>query len=489
MIEQLCQNLNTAQREAVEHCQGPLLVVAGAGSGKTRVLTARIAHLIATYGVAPNRIFAVTFTNKAAQEMKRRVGRLLGQDPGGLWIGTFHSLSARLLRREAPLLGFTRQFTIYDEDDRVSLIRRLMKERGLDTKSFSPRAVQSIISGAKNRMLAPAALEESAGFDRLVAVAAQVYHALGPALKAANAMDFDDLLLHPLAVFREHPDRLAMYQDRFQFILVDEFQDTNGAQYDLVRLLGQHGNVCAVGDDDQSIYGWRGALVQNMIDFQSDFPRTTVIRLEENYRSTQLILDAANHVIADNVGRLGKTLFTRRTGGERVTVVASADERDEAEWLVREFVAIEAESWKETEGTSISQRGVEEFYHDLTRTLVEEGWFRPFWLNLDGKMIGFIYGAAFRDTYFALKTSYIRAHSKLSPGIQLFREAVEDAFRSGLSRFDFVGQTSRWKEDWATGSLEHVDLRFYRSGLAGLADHLIDTQAKPLVRKLRQRGS
>jgi DNA helicase-2/ATP-dependent DNA helicase PcrA len=298
VIEQLYQNLNAAQREAVEHLEGSLLVVAGAGSGKTRVLTARIAHLIATHGVAPNRIFAVTFTNKAAQEMKRRVGRLLGRDPSGLWIGTFHALSARLLRREAPLLGFTRQFTIYDEDDRVSLIRRLMKERGIDTKSFSPRA----------RMLQPAALEESAGFDRLVAVSAQVYQALGPALKAANAMDFDDLLLHPLAVFREHPDRLAMYQDRFQFILVDEFQDTNGAQYDLVRLLGQHGNVCAVGDDDQSIYGWRGAQVQNMID-----------------------------VIADNAGRLGKTLFTRRSGGEPVTVVATADERDEAEWLVREL--------------------------------------------------------------------------------------------------------------------------------------------------------
>jgi DNA helicase-2/ATP-dependent DNA helicase PcrA len=337
VIEQLYQNLNAAQREAVEHLEGSLLVVAGAGSGKTRVLTARIAHLIATHGVAPNRIFAVTFTNKAAQEMKRRVGRLLGRDPSGLWIGTFHALSARLLRREAPLLGFTRQFTIYDEDDRVSLIRRLMKERGIDTKSFSPRAVQSIISGAKNRMLQPAALEESAGFDRLVAVSAQVYQALGPALKAANAMDFDDLLLHPLAVFREHPDRLAMYQDRFQFILVDEFQDTNGAQYDLVRLLGQHGNVCAVGDDDQSIYGWRGAQVQNMIDFQSDFPRTKVVRLEENYRSTQLVLDAANHVIADNAGRLGKTLFTRRSGGEPVTVVATADERDEAEWLVREL--------------------------------------------------------------------------------------------------------------------------------------------------------
>lgn len=337
MIESLNQNLNTVQRQAVEHVDGPLLVVAGAGSGKTRVLTARIAHLIAVHGVTPTRIFAVTFTNKAAQEMKRRVGRLLGRDPAGLWIGTFHALSARLLRREAHLLGFSRNFTIYDEDDRVSLIRRLMKERNLDTKTFSPRAVQSIISGAKNEMVEPRALEESAGFDRLVAVAAQVYHALGPALKAANAMDFDDLLIHPLTVFRQHPERLKIYQEGFRFILVDEFQDTNRAQYDLVRLLGAHGNVCAVGDDDQSIYGWRGAKVKNMLDFQTDFDGTTVVRLEENYRSTQLILDAANHVIADNVGRLGKTLFTRRSGGEAVTVVAAADERDEAEWLVREF--------------------------------------------------------------------------------------------------------------------------------------------------------
>jgi len=337
VIDKLHHNLNAPQRQAVEHVDGPVLVVAGAGSGKTRVLTTRIAHLIAAHGVHPARIFAVTFTNKAAQEMKRRVGRLLGRDPAGLWIGTFHALSARLLRREAPLLGFSRHFTIYDEEDRLSLIRRLMKERNLDTKTFSPRAVQSVISSAKNDMQSPEALEGAAGFDRLVAVSAQVYHALGPALKAANAMDFDDLLIHPLTVFRQHPDRLQEYRERFQFILVDEFQDTNRVQYDLVRLLGAHGNVCAVGDDDQSIYGWRGAKVQNMLDFQTDFRDTTVVRLEENYRSTQVVLDAANHVIADNLGRLGKTLFTRRDGGEPVTVVAAADERDEAEWLVREL--------------------------------------------------------------------------------------------------------------------------------------------------------
>jgi len=335
---ELSHALNPAQQEAVDHVHGPILVLAGAGSGKTRVLTTRIAHLIDRHGVPPDRIFAVTFTNKAAGEMKHRIGRLLDRDPSGLWIGTFHSLSARLLRREAPLLGFTRQFTIYDEDDRVSLIRRLMDQRGHSTKVFPPRAVQALISGAKNRMMPPSELAAGVSqFDRLAQVSADVYAAMGPALKAANAMDFDDLLLHPLTLFREHPDRLRFYQAKFSFVLVDEFQDTNRAQYQLIRLLGAHGNVCAVGDDDQSIYGWRGADVRNMQEFLKDFPGAKLVRLEENYRSTQVVLDAANGVIAENTGRIGKTLTTRRRGGEPVTLVAAADERDEAEWVVREL--------------------------------------------------------------------------------------------------------------------------------------------------------
>jgi DNA helicase-2/ATP-dependent DNA helicase PcrA len=334
---ELAPALNPAQREAVEHVEGPLLVLAGAGSGKTRVLTMRIAALIDRHGVPPERIFAVTFTNKAAGEMKHRIGQLLNRNPSGLWIGTFHSLAARLLRREAELLGFSHRFTIYDEDDRLSLIRRLMEQRGHSTKMFPPRAIQSVISAAKNRMVPPSQLAAGATFDRIVQVAADVYTALGPALKAANAMDFDDLLLHPLTLFREHPDRLRAYQTRFSFLLVDEFQDTNRAQYELIRLLGAHGNVCAVGDDDQSIYGWRGADVRNMQDFLKDFPGARLVRLEENYRSTQVVLDAANGVIAENSGRIGKTLTTRRRGGESVTLLAAADERDEAEWVVREL--------------------------------------------------------------------------------------------------------------------------------------------------------
>jgi DNA helicase-2/ATP-dependent DNA helicase PcrA len=331
------RGLNPAQRTAVEHVEGPMLVLAGAGSGKTRVLTARIANLIERHGVPPERIFAVTFTNKAAGEMKERIGRLLQRDPSGLWIGTFHSLSARLLRREAELLGFTRSFTIYDEDDRLSLVKRLLDQRGHSTKLFPPRAVTSLISAAKNRMQSPEQLAAGAQFDRLAQVAADIYTQMGPALKQQNAMDFDDLMLHPLTLFEQHPDRLEAYRRKFSFLLVDEFQDTNRAQYLLVRKLGAHGNVFVVGDDDQSIYGWRGAEVRNMRDFQQDFPSAQLVRLEENYRSTQTILDAANGVIAENSGRIGKTLRTRRQAGEAITLVAAADERDEAEWVVREL--------------------------------------------------------------------------------------------------------------------------------------------------------
>ena len=348
--------LNPAQREAVEHPGGPLLVLAGAGSGKTRVLTARIAHLITTLHVAPQRIFAVTFTNKAAGEMRSRIGQLLGADPRGLWIGTFHSLSARLLRREAPLLGFGSNFTIYDSDDSEALVKRLLEARQLSTKVYSPRSVHGVISSAKNRMLTPEELGAQQDTP-LIKVAAEIYAALGPALKQANAMDFDDLLLHPLTLFREHPERLAYWQDRFQHVLVDEFQDTNAAQYLLVRHLAkQQGNLCVVGDDDQAIYGWRGADVRHMLTFQNDFPGTKLVRLEQNYRSTQIILDAANGIIAENSARLGKTLFTEKKGGDPVTLLSSADERDEAEWLANEFARRAADGDLAYEGMAILYR-------------------------------------------------------------------------------------------------------------------------------------
>jgi len=348
--------LNPQQQAAVRHPGGPLLVLAGAGSGKTRVLTARIAYLIQERGVAPQKIFAVTFTNRAAGEMRSRVAALLGADPKGLWIGTFHSLSARLLRREAAHLGFGPNFTIYDQDDSESFIKRLLEQRGLSPKANPPRAIHAVISSAKNRMLLAEELGAQAE-SPLERVAAEIYAQLGPALRQANAMDFDDLLLHPLALFREHPERLAYWQQRFQHVLVDEFQDTNAAQYRLVKLLAAgHTNFCVVGDDDQAIYGWRGADVRHMLSFQQDFPDATLIKLEQNYRSTQVILDAANGVIAENARRLGKTLFTATQGGEPVTLLTAADERDEAEWLAAELARRAAEADVPYEGMAILYR-------------------------------------------------------------------------------------------------------------------------------------
>src|SRR5438034_666798 len=348
--------LNPAQEAAVHHAGGPLLVLAGAGSGKTRVLTARIAHLIHDRGVPPERVFAVTFTNKAAGEMRSRIAGLLGADPRGLWIGTFHALAARLLRREAARLGFGSNFTIYDSDDSESFIKRLLDQRGLSPKANPPRAIHAIISGAKNRMVPP---EEFAAIadGPLARAAAEVYALLGPALQQANAMDFDDLLLHPLTLFARFPDRLAYWQRRFEHVLVDEFQDTNAAQYRMVRLLAaEHKNLCVVGDDDQAIYGWRGADVRHMLTFQQDFPGTTLVKLEQNYRSTQVILDAANGVIAENAERLGKTLFTARQGGDPVILLTAADERDEAQWLAAELARVAAETDIPYEGMAVLYR-------------------------------------------------------------------------------------------------------------------------------------
>ena len=348
--------LNDAQRAAVEHPGGPLLVLAGAGSGKTRVLTARIAHLILARGVRADRIFAVTFTNKAAEEMRGRVATLLGADPRGLWIGTFHSLAARLLRREAPLLGFSPSYSIYDSEDSEQLLGRMLEQRDLSAKTYPPRALHSLISAAKNRMISPEVFTRDAD-SALAKVAADCYQELGRILRQANAMDFDDLLLHPLTLFAAHPDRLAWWQQRFDHVLVDEFQDVNAAQYQIVqRLAARHRNLCVVGDDDQAIYGWRGADVRHMLAFREDFPESIVVKLEQNYRSTQIVLDVANAVIAENVARLGKTLFTERKGGDPAVVCAAADERDEAEWLAGECARLAADHDLPYEGMAVLYR-------------------------------------------------------------------------------------------------------------------------------------
>jgi DNA helicase-2/ATP-dependent DNA helicase PcrA len=329
--------LNPAQREAVLHFEGPMLVLAGAGSGKTRVLTARIARLIEHHGVDPSRILSVTFTNKAAGEMRERIGRLLGEDPKGMWSGTFHAIGARILRSAARQVGRTPSFTIYDEDDFLGLVKRLMEREGIPPKQWSPKVIASLISDAKNSLVGAAEYANLA-MDPASRAAASVYRHLEPALRSANAVSFDDLLVLPVEIFRSDEKTLAKYRDRFQFILVDEYQDTNRAQFQFIKLLGSgHGNVVVVGDDDQSIYGWRGADIRNILDFEKEFTAAKLVRLEENYRSTPDILEVANAAITQNVGRKGKTLRPTRASGERVTLVAALDERDEAEWVLEEI--------------------------------------------------------------------------------------------------------------------------------------------------------
>ena len=328
--------LNPDQRRAVEHFEGPSLVLAGAGSGKTRVLTSRIAHLVEHHGVDPSLIMAVTFTNKAAEEMRSRVQALLGAEPAGMWIGTFHSIGARILRRYAGRIGFSPGFTILDADDSLREIKRTMAEQEVP-KRWKPQAVQGAISSAKDRLVTPKEFAQAA-IDPFSRIVAGVYPAYQARLKAGNGFDFDDLLVKPVELFESNPDVLERFQHRFRFILVDEYQDTNHAQYRFLELLARkHGNLCVVGDDDQSIYGWRGASIRNILEFERDFPAACTVRLQRNYRSTQTILHVANRVIEENINRKGKTLYTENEAGPTITLVTAADERDEAEWIAAEI--------------------------------------------------------------------------------------------------------------------------------------------------------
>ncbi len=323
--------LNPEQLRAVEALEGPVLVLAGAGVGKTRVLTTRIAHLIASGRARPQEILAVTFTNKAAREMRERVGLLVGAQQAVPWLGTFHSVGVKILRMHAELVGLRPNFTILDTDDQLRLLKQILQAENLDDKRWPPRALASLIDGWKNRGLDPQHVpaSESGGFAG--GRGATLYAAYQQRLKALNAVDFGDLLLESLRLFRERADILENFQRRFRYILVDEYQDTNAVQYLWLRLLaGAHGNLCCVGDDDQSIYGWRGADVDNILRFEKDFPGAKVIRLERNYRSGGHILAVASGLIAHNQGRLGKTLFTDAPLGKRPTVTGVWDSQEEA---------------------------------------------------------------------------------------------------------------------------------------------------------------
>jgi len=335
--DDLLDGLNPAQFEAVTHTGGPLLVVAGAGSGKTRVLTHRIAHLIEEHGVSPYQVLAITFTNKAATEMRERVGRLVGPVAEKMWVSTFHSACVRILRRDAQRLGYPSQFTIYDQADAVRLTGYVIRDLGLDPKRFPPRAVHAAISALKNEGRSPLDAVEMAQviYDRKIAEVFVEYQAR---LKRAGAMDFDDLLGVTVELLQTQPDVLADYQNRFRHVLVDEYQDTNAVQNDLVVMLGEeHRNVCVVGDSDQSVYKFRGADMRNILEFETAFPDSTMVVLEQNYRSTQTILDAANAVIARNLARKPKDLWTESGAGDQIVRFQGEDETDEAQWITREM--------------------------------------------------------------------------------------------------------------------------------------------------------
>ena len=330
-------SLNPAQREAVVTTEGPLLVLAGAGSGKTRVLTYRIAHMIADLGIRPWQILAITFTNKAAAEMRERLGALLPNSTRGMWVCTFHAMCVRMLREDADLLGYTGQFTIYDDDDSRRMVREIMQGLDIDQKNFPINMIRGKISAAKNAMVGPDEMLEKAS-DPKERKAAQVYIELERRLRAANAMDFDDLLVRTLELLRTRPEVLDKYQERFRYISVDEYQDTNHVQYEIANLLAaKYQNLMVVGDDDQSIYSWRGADISNILDFEKDFKQAKVVKLEQNYRSTGHILNAANAVVRHNSQRKEKRLFTALGEGEKIQAYQAGDERDEGRWIAGEI--------------------------------------------------------------------------------------------------------------------------------------------------------
>lgn len=338
-LEQI-KTLNPAQQEAIELTEGPLLILAGAGTGKTRVLTTRLAAIILRRKAWPSQVLAVTFTNKAAHEMRERIAGLIGGPVEGLWLGTFHSICVRILRRHAELLGLQSSFTILDTDDQLRLIKQIVKAEGMDDKKFTPRVLASIISRWKDRALWPEKVTSLASdFEK---AALQVYTIYQARLRILNAVDFGDLILLCLRLFSEQSDVLAQYTTQFRYILVDEYQDTNVAQYLWLRLLAQGaGNICCVGDDDQSIYGWRGAEVGNILRFEKDFPGAVIIRLEQNYRSNAHILGAASGLIAQNAGRFGKTLWTDQSGGEKIHVQGVWDGEEEARIVADEIESLQ----------------------------------------------------------------------------------------------------------------------------------------------------
>lgn len=346
--KELFAGLNPMQREAVMHTEGPLLILAGAGSGKTTVLVNRIAYLLLEKQVRPYNILAITFTNKAANEMKTRVARLFDESANDIWVSTFHSMCVKILRRYITRLGYDSSFVIYDSADSQTVIKDCLKQLNLSDKNFAPRSVLAQISNAKDDLLGPQEFEKLYAGDFRMSKIAQLYISYQNILKANNALDFDDIIVNTVRLFEENPDALEYYQKKFRYIMVDEYQDTNNAQYRLVSLLsGAHRNLCVVGDDDQSIYKFRGANIRNILDFEQEFPDAKVIKLEQNYRSTQTILNAANDVIAHNRKRKGKNLWTEGAEGDKIYFYDAENEHDEGRFIAREIDRIVSEGTRQ----------------------------------------------------------------------------------------------------------------------------------------------
>lgn len=334
----LLNGLNKEQKDAVLHNEGPLLILAGAGSGKTRVLTNRIAYLIKEQGVFPSNILAITFTNKAAREMRERIDNLIGDLSNDMWVGTFHSICIRILRRDIDKLGYDKSFVIYDTQDQQVVIKECIKELNINEKNFPPKSVLEAIGKQKDELIDAAHFEKLYASDFRLGKISKLYSLYQKKLKNNNALDFDDIIMNTIRLFQQNPEVINYYQRKFRYILVDEYQDTNTAQYTLVRSLSEaHGNLCVVGDDDQSIYGWRGANIRNILDFEKDFKGCKTVKLEQNYRSTQHILDAANHVIRNNTGRKSKSLWTDNKDGSKIVMCENDNEHEEALYAAREI--------------------------------------------------------------------------------------------------------------------------------------------------------
>ncbi|HUE60758.1 MAG TPA: DNA helicase PcrA [Acidimicrobiales bacterium] len=447
----LLADLNPAQLEAVTHPGGPLLIVAGAGSGKTRVLTHRIAWLISDKGLSPFEILAITFTNKAAEEMRDRVEGLVGRVAQRMWVSTFHSACVRILRRDGARLGYRSNFTIYDQADAVRLVGYVIRDLGLDPKKFPPRSIHGYISAAKNELVDFETFSSTARtiMERKVA---EVYREYQHRLLAANAMDFDDLLVVTVNLFQACPDVLEHYRERFRHVLVDEYQDTNRAQNELVLLLaGAHRQVTVVGDSDQSVYGWRGADIRNILQFEDAFPDATVIVLEQNYRSTQTILDAANSVIANNAMRKPKALWTEHAGGELVVHYHAEDEHDEGSWLAAEVVRLHrAEDAGRGDGSGYQWGDVAVFYRANAQSrAIEEELVRR---DVPYKVVG---GTRFYDRKEIKDVlAYLRAIANPEDEVSLKR--IVNVPRRGVGDTS-VDRLDRWSRQHGTSFLDAVD--------------------------------